>query len=204
MEIDNDCLVSALQENVLILGLPDLSYLRVDDSYRLSRSCSWGESISWLKLFMYSNCVPWQVRERWTVKEEWPQMKKWFACCCHFVPSDRGWCKIQKTGRICVYVSVTPKAPRLQWDRLGDKQYITLTSRPAWHFKRVELTLDCQGQQRWGGAQSPDSLSRQGLMVQPLPRGRKRKADSLSSYVQPGHEEFNLFWYPWQSLRPCI
>lgn len=58
MEIDNDCLMSTLQENVLILGLPDLSYLHVDDSYRLSRSCSWGENIMLLKLFMYSNCVP--------------------------------------------------------------------------------------------------------------------------------------------------
>lgn len=55
-------------------------------------------------------------------------MKKWFACCCYFVPTDRGWCKIQKTGCVCVYVSVTPKAARLQWDRLGDKQNITLAS----------------------------------------------------------------------------
>lgn len=35
--------MSTQQENVLILGLPDLSYLHVGDSYRLSGSCSWGD-----------------------------------------------------------------------------------------------------------------------------------------------------------------
>lgn len=163
----------------------------------------WG-GISWLKLFMYSNCVPCQVRERWTVKEEWSQMKKWFACCCHFVPSDRGWYKIQKTGCVRVYVSVTPKAARMQWDRLSDKQNITLASRPAWHFKRVELTLGSQGQQHWGGAQSPDSLSRQGWWSSHFREAGGGRQTLFSHMCNLDMKNSTCSDAPWRSLRPCI